>query len=229
MTNPLIVALDVDDEVRARQLAGDLHGLVGAVKLGPRLLLRTGGKLIRDLSQNTPVFVDLKFFDIPSTMVSAVRTCFEMGASFVTVHALAGKDALSQIAQLEQELNQRRPFRVLAVSVLTSWDEETVPPVFRQQKIQQHVVELVNLASESGLSGAVCSPEELPFLAQRGLFLVTPGIRLPQQARGDQKRVMTPKDARLAGASAIVVGRPILEAPNPVDAALEFASALTLK
>lgn len=226
LANPLIVALDVDDESRARKLAGDLQTLVGAVKLGPRLLLRTGGRLIRDLAQNLPVFVDLKFFDIPSTMLSAVRSCFELGASLVTVHSLAGKEALAQLALLEAELKRQRPFKILAVTILTSFEQESLASVFKSQSLEQHVVDLVDLAQSAGLSGIVCSPEELRILSSRGLFLVTPGIRLPENDRGDQKRVLSPEQALAAGASAIVVGRPILEAPHPAEAALRFTRSL---
>jgi orotidine-5'-phosphate decarboxylase len=216
----------VDDESRARQLAGDLQSLVGAVKLGPRLLLRTGGRLIRDLSLQVPVFVDLKFFDIPSTMLSAVRSCFELGASLVTVHSLAGREALVQLARLEEELSRQRPFKILAVTVLTSFEQENLASVFKSQSLERHVVELVDLAQSSGLSGIVCSPEELKRLGGRGLFLVTPGIRLPENERGDQRRVMGPDQALSEGASAIVVGRPILEASNPIEAALRFSQSM---
>ncbi|MEI7973569.1 MAG: orotidine-5'-phosphate decarboxylase [Bdellovibrio sp.] len=226
LTNPLILALDVDDESRARQLAGDLQNLVGAFKLGPRLILRTGGRLIRDLAQNLPVFVDLKFFDIPSTMLSAVRSCFELGASLVTVHSLAGKETLVQLARLEAELVRQRPFKILAVTILTSFEQESLASVFKTQSLQRHVVDLVDLAQSAGLSGIVCSPEELKTLSNRGLFLVTPGIRLPENDRGDQKRVLSPEQALAEGASAIVVGRPILEASNPAEAALRFTRSL---
>lgn len=226
LSNPLIVALDIDDEVKARRMAADLAEIAGGFKLGPRLLLRTGGKLVRDLAEHSSVFVDCKFFDIPSTMLSSVRTCFEFGASLVTVHAMAGREALIALSHLETELNQIRPFKILCVSVLTSWDVSSVPPNFQKKSIGEHVESLVGLAQQSGLNGIVCSPEELDILKNKGLYIVTPGIRFTLQEKKDQKRVMSPEEAMGLGASAVVVGRPIVEAANPVEAALDFQVAI---
>ena len=227
LNNPLIVALDVDEEVKARQLASDLTEIAGGFKLGPRLLLKTGSRLVRDLAEKAPVFMDCKFFDIPSTMESAVRSCFDAGATLVTVHTLAGKEALDRLAKLERDLHSIRPFKILCVTVLTSWSEESKPKMFTGRKISEDVRDLSQMVVDSGLSGIVCSPEELDlFPAGNSLFKVTPGIRFSLQDRADQKRVMGPKEAMEKGATALVVGRPILEAANPVEAALDFQMAI---
>jgi len=225
--NPLCIAFDVDSREEALQLLDQVGDLAGGVKLGPRLIHRYGQSLVEEIAKKVPVFVDCKFFDIPSTMLSAVRASFEAGASVVTVHALAGKEALQQLAVLERELNQKRPFIILAVTILTSWDDNSFPSNFRPFSVSQHVKELADLVVSSGLHGLVCSPEELDLLRQKGVFLLTPGIRLPTDDRGDQKRVTGPSEAIQKGATALVVGRPIIGAQNPREAALQFLSHIS--
>ncbi len=226
MKNPIIVALDVDSRDHALRLADGLAGVVGGFKVGPRLCLRYGGDLVREIALRGPVFVDNKHFDIPSTMEAAVRASFAAGASLVTVHALSGREALVRMALVEKELSQLRPFRILAVTVLTSWDQNSVPSVMVSQPISQHVVDLVELVQSSGLNGVVCSPHELDLLQNKNLYLVTPGIRFSMDDLGDQKRVMGPEQAIHAGASALVVGRPIIDAKNPLEAATEYVMSL---
>lgn len=226
MNNPLILALDVDTKEQALKIADSVHDVVGGIKLGPRLCLRYGMEFVKEMAARAPIFLDNKHFDIPSTMEAAVRASFEAGASLVTVHALSGPEALKKMAEVEKELSQQRPFRILAVTILTSWDESSVPQVMKAQPISQHVVELASLVQNTGLSGVVCSPHELDLLQNRGLYLVTPGIRFSMNSSGDQKRIMGPKEALKAGASALVVGRPILEAKNIREAATEFVMAM---
>ncbi|MGZ3790999.1 MAG: orotidine-5'-phosphate decarboxylase [Bdellovibrio sp.] len=226
MSNPLIVALDVDDPGQALKLADNLADVVGGFKVGPRLCLRYGQEFVKEIAARGPVFVDNKHFDIPSTMEAAVRASFEAGASLVTVHALSGYEALSKMAALEKELNQRRSFKILAVTILTSWDQNSLPVNLKQYPISQHVVELADLVLSAGMTGLVCSPHELDLLQNKGLYLVTPGIRSNMDALGDQKRVMGPYEAIKAGASALVVGRPIIEAKKPRETATEYVMAI---
>jgi orotidine-5'-phosphate decarboxylase len=222
LKTPLMVALDVDDEARCLALADQLSDVAGAFKIGPRLLLRYGSSLISKLATRAPVFVDCKFFDIPSTMEASVRACFDSGASFATVHALAGPTALARLAGLEAELNRTRSFKILCVSILTSWDENEFSNNFKTQDVNTHVQDLASQVKASGLTGLVCSPHEIELLKTKNLFLVTPGIRLESVPNDDQKRVMTPELALKAGASAFVVGRPILEAEDPLQTAMDF-------
>jgi orotidine-5'-phosphate decarboxylase len=226
LRNPLIIALDVDTDTQALKLADELQDLAGGYKLGPRLVHRYGQKLSLEIAARAPLFIDCKFFDIPSTMEAAVQASFDSGASLVTVHALAGKEALQKVAMLEAMLNAQRDFRILCVTILTSWTELSFPPNFKSQPIATHVSELADLAKASGLQGVVCSPEELELLKGKGLFLVTPGIRAGSDAKGDQQRTKTPFAAMKAGASALVVGRPIIQAPDPRAAALEISLAM---
>lgn len=226
MKNPIILALDVDTRDQALKIADDLSEIVGGFKLGPRLCLRYGMGFVKEMAQRGPIFLDNKHFDIPSTMEAAVRASFEAGASLVTVHALSDKKALQRMAAVEKELNQQRPFKILAVTILTSWDQSSLPGNMKEQPIAQHVTDLASLVKDAGLSSVVCSPHELDLLQNRDLYLVTPGIRFSMQDSGDQKRIMGPKEALRKGASALVVGRPILEASNVKEAATDFVMAV---
>lgn len=226
LKNPLIVALDVDQESTALKLADDLQSVAGAFKLGPRLCYRYGEKFIKKVAERGPVFVDNKYFDIPNTMEAAVRASFEAGASLVTVHALAGLEALERLARLEAELQKERPFVILNVTILTSWNENSFPANFRSQTVHEHVKSLTDLVRQSGLTGLVCAGQELAAINAEGMFVVVPGIRSQEDSLGDQKRVVTAGDAIQAGAKGLVVGRPIIEAANPVEKAQQFLNEI---
>jgi orotidine-5'-phosphate decarboxylase len=209
--NSLCVALDLNDQNEVIQIAQKLKGIAGGYKLGPRLIHRYGTQLVQEVSQIAPVFVDCKFFDITSTMVAAIEATFESGASVCTVHALSGAETLKELAKLEADLNKKRPFKILCVSILTSWNQQNLPTNFKPLKISEHVLELAKMVKDSGLNSLVCSPEEIELVKPLGLFLVTPGIRLPTDEMGDQKRIMTPQQAYEKGSNVLVVGRPILQ------------------
>jgi orotidine-5'-phosphate decarboxylase len=143
----------------------------------------------------------------------------------VTIHALAGKEALLECANLEAKLNSQRPFKILAVTLLTSWSDATLPKSFQPKSLSEHVLELAGVIEECGLSGLVCSGHELDLLAYKKSFKVVPGIRMDLEEHQDQKRVMDPKIAMSKGANALVVGRPILHADNPKEAAMDYVMA----
>lgn len=227
--NPIILALDVDSRDEAFGILDSLGDTVGAVKLGPRLVYRYGAQLVTEMAAIAPVFVDNKYFDISSTMIAAVRATFDAGATLVTVHALAGSAALRELALLEKELNKIRPFRILAVTILTSWEQSTLPAGFQPWPIKNHVQSLANDALSAGLRGLVCSGHELEFLTMPEMFKVVPGIRLNADVGSseDQKRTMTPSQAMKAGASALVIGRPILQSKNPRETILEILESCT--
>lgn len=214
LRNPLILALDIDDPKKASEIARLIGPDLGAIKIGPRLLQKAGAEWARGISQYCPTFIDCKYFDIPSTMVSAVKSAYDCGASLVTVHALSGPEALRQLAILETELNQVRPFKILAVSILTSFSESTLPKPLQKVGIDTLVQQLVSQSIDSGISGIVCSPQELSLLEKHKAFKVTPGIRDSSDKADDQARTMSPSQALKAGANALVIGRPILNAPN---------------
>ncbi|MGE3973454.1 MAG: orotidine-5'-phosphate decarboxylase [Bdellovibrionales bacterium] len=229
LKNPIIVALDVDDDSEALRLGKELGPETGALKVGPRLTNRYGAKLVRELSQWAPIFLDHKYYDIPSTMEGAIRSGFDMGASLITVHASSGSTALSLMARIEKELNQQRPFQILAVTVLTSFKPEEQPS-FYSAPIQDQVVQLAKLASQSGLRGFVCSPHEIQKIREvlPGVTLVTPGVRSGEAIEGeDQARVMKVAQAMKLGSDYLVIGRPILQASDPRAALRMFVQEAT--
>lgn len=227
--NPVILALDVDSRDEALKILDRVGDVVGAIKLGPRLVYRFGAQFVSEIAAIAPVFVDNKYFDISSTMVAAVRATFDAGASLVTVHAMAGSSALKELATLEVELNKIRPFRILAVTILTSWEQSTLPASFQQWPIKDHVLSLASEAKSAGLRGLVCSGHELEFLNLPEVFKVVPGIRLANESgvAEDQKRIMSPAQAMKAGASALVIGRPILQSKNPKQTVIEILESCT--
>lgn len=228
LNNPLIVALDVDSRDRCLEIVEKTSDLVGGFKLGPRLIVRYGAELVKTVAHAAPVFVDMKFLDIPSTMVSAVQASFDAGASLVTVHAWAGEQALIELAQLERKLNLLRPFRILAVTVLTSFKVETLPDTMIKEPISSQVSKLAKLVNQSGLKGIVCSPHETKMLRDEfsELYIVNPGVRFANEGKGDQQRVLGPTQAMDLGATALVVGRPIIEAQKPRQAVKDYMSAI---
>lgn len=230
LRNPLCVALDVDEQSRALEIMQPIADLVGGVKIGPRLIHRYGEQIVKKM-QNTPVFVDCKFFDIESTMEAAVKSCFEAGARLVTVHALAGLPALRKMAQIQQQYSTAdRPCRILAVTVLTSWTEQTLPTNMKAISLSEHVLQLSRLVLDSGLNSLVCSGHELKLLREhcsQDTYLLVPGIRMPDEASGDQSRVMGPEQALVNGANAIVVGRPIVAAENPEMAVKKYLKQIS--
>lgn len=224
MTNPIFVAVDVDTAEEALTLIKQTRAFVGGFKIGPRLCLRYGETLLKEVARHGNMFVDCKFFDIPSTMEAAVRASFDVGASYCTVHAQAGIEALTRLATVEAELARTRPFRILAVTVLTSFRQETLPSVTKGMPLAEQTLNLAQLTIDSGLSGIVCSPDEVETLRQRfpDSYLVTPGVRMSHEDKGDQKRVSDPRTALRRGASALVVGRPIYDSSEPALAAKNY-------
>ncbi len=228
MKSPWFLALDVDSDTQALRLVDLTVESVGGYKIGPRLCLRYGPDFVRRISQRAPVFLDFKFYDIPSTLLAAVQAGFDLGASFVTVHAANGLKALTELAELEAKLQQQREFRVLAVTVLTSFTQDQLPTHWRDQSVVEHMGQMLTMVKSSGLRGVVCSPLEVAMLRQEfseGYF-VTPGVRSPGEVLGDQQRVMTPSQAMVQGASALVVGRPVIQAKDPALAAQSIFAEL---
>ena len=228
MKTPIFLALDVDSNKQAVELAKKTAEYVGGFKIGPRLSMKYGEKLVSQLADLAPVFVDNKYYDIPSTMEASVRASFDAGASFCTIHAQSGPEALRRMAAVEAELNDVRPFKILCVTILTSFDQGSLPVTQKTNPIPEQVMALIEQCRSCGLNSFVCSAEEVENIKKRfpDTYLVTPGIRLPEDAADDQKRVMGPKMAIDLGADALVVGRPITKAENPALAAKKFFESL---
>ena len=228
----LIVALDVPSAAQARELAAQLSGVCRWVKVGLELYLAAGTAIVEELTaQDFSVFLDLKFHDIPNTVAGAVRSAASMGASLLTIHAAGGPAMLAAAA--EAAATSPNAPRLLAVTVLTSMDRAQLAAIGIESSAADQVLRLARMATASGIQGLVCSAEEVRLLRQEldsATQLVVPGIRPAGAAVGDQKRIATPADAIRAGASKLVVGRPITQAANPAQAAQaildEIASAL---
>ncbi|MEO6965649.1 MAG: orotidine-5'-phosphate decarboxylase [Acidobacteriaceae bacterium] len=217
----LIVALDVPTAAQARELAAQLSGICRWVKVGLELYLAAGTAIVEELAaEGFSIFLDLKFHDIPNTVAGAVRSAASMGASLLTIHA-AGGPAMLQAATEAAAKSENSP-RLLAVTVLTSMDRVQLAAIGVDASAADQVLRLARVATASGIDGLVCSAEEIRLLRQElgaDVQLVIPGIRPAGAAVGDQKRIATPADAIRAGASKLVVGRPITQASNPAQAA----------
>lgn len=224
MKNRIIVALDTDSPEGALAAVSVLSGEVGLFKVGMELFPRGGPGLIdRIRSKGTEVFLDLKFHDIPNTVAGAVKSAVAMGVKFATVHASGGRAMLAAAAEAAAGSGTT----VLAVTVLTSLDDADLASVGFALPAAEAVERLAGMAVAAGIGGIVCSAKEAAAVRARvgkGVVLVTPGVRLPEDSAGDQKRVVTPFEAFRAGADYIVVGRPITKAADPVAAARKFAA-----
>ena len=229
---PVYVALDIDSEEQALVLAKQTASYVMGFKIGPRLILKSSSTFIEKLKAlDKKVFLDCKFFDIPNTMLASVQAAFDRGVDLVTIHAQAGESALRQLSQLERQLKIKRDFRILAVTVLTSFSQRELPASTRCFSISRQVEWLADMVIRSGLSGLVCSGHEARFLRNRypHSYLVTPGIRFSdcvQTDSSDQNRIMTPVQALKAGVSAMVIGRPIYESSHPEQVCSELQKSL---
>ena len=235
--NPVIVALDVDSPAKALALADTLRGAVGAVKVGSQLFTAAGPDIVRRLAEaGHRVFLDLKYHDIPNTVASAAAEAAKLGAWIIDVHAsggLAMMRAAREAAHASAAKAGVPPPLIIAITVLTSFDQETLESIGVPRPVVDQVDALAWLAQEAGADGVVASPQEVSRLrAARGdeFVLITPGIRpadppgAPARARDDQARTMTPAEAVAAGANYIVVGRPIIAASDPRAAAESIAA-----
>ena len=230
----IIVALDGMAPDQALALSQQVDGLRW-VKVGLELFLQAGPDVVAQLrEQGLRVFLDLKFHDIPATMAGACRRAAALGAELITVHACAGGEALqaAQAAAVEGAQSSGQPIpTLLAVTVLTSWEEKRLQRELAiSQGIGERVPALAQLSASAGIGGCVCSPLEAAALRAQHpepFALVTPGIRPKGADVGDQARVMTPPDAIAAGASQLVIGRPITKAEDPSAVFARCCAALT--
>lgn len=217
----LILALDLPDKKSALDMLKKLQGSLEWVKIGLQMYLKYGADFVRQVGEmGFKVFLDLKLYDIPNTVASAVKSLEGLPVSMLTIHTSGGAEMMKAVLNAAKETNKE--MQILGVTVLTSFDEDSMRATGFDRTPSEQVLKLARLAEESGLSGLVCSPLEIDLLRKNlksEMDLITPGIRPAGSDANEQKRIMTPSLAAKTGSSYIVVGRPILKAENPAEAA----------
>jgi orotidine-5'-phosphate decarboxylase len=229
----LIVALDVDTPDKALALVKELRGVAGMFKVGSQLFTTAGPQIVRDIiALDSKVFLDLKFHDIPHQVAGAARAAAELGVSLFTIHASGGSEMMQRAVEAVAEVGDKTGVRsaVLAISVLTSIDAKILGQIGVSSTPSDSVLRLVKLAESAGVDGVVASPQEIESIrgatSNPKFLVVTPGIRPAHNDSEDQKRIATPAAAISAGASYLVVGRPITGAADPVAAAHQIAAEM---
>ncbi len=224
MSSPIFVAIDTPDMARAEAIVNRIRGHVGGIKLGLEFFSANGRHGIRAMADlGLPIFLDLKFHDIPNTVAKAVQAIGSLDPAILTVHAAGGR-AMMEDAKAAAPTGTK----VVAVTVLTSLDGDDLESIGLEADPHAQVGRLTALAREAGLDGVVCSGNEVAAARKLwpGGYFVVPGLRPAGAGDGDQKRVMTPSKALDAGASILVIGRPITGAEDPDQAARDICATL---
>lgn len=229
----LIFALDVASTQEAIELVDQLKDEVGLFKVGKQLFLHAGPEVIRQIKERGgEVFLDLKFHDIPRTVAKAGAEATRLGVRMFDLHASGSmammRQTIAEVNKVSRTEHLVRP-KLLAVTVLTSLNQDDLKKVGFRSGVENQVVRLAKLAREAGMDGVVASPQEVARIRKecgRRFLIVTPGIRPPKGSLDDQKRVLTPEEAIRAGANYLVVGSPIRDAADPVAAARSIVAAM---
>ena len=224
MSSPIFVALDTPHLDRAKAIAARVRNHIGGIKLGLEFFSANGRHGIKEMAElGLPIFLDLKFHDIPNTVAKAVQALRALEPAIITVHAAGGRSMME-----DAKAAAPAGTKVVGVTVLTSLDRKDLQSVGLAADLHEQVERLTSLAREAGLDGLVCSGNEVA--SARKLwpdgFFVVPGLRPAEGEAGDQKRVMTPRKALDNGASILVIGRPITQADDPDQAARAIAATL---
>ncbi len=224
MTNPVYLALDLPRVEAARDLARKVKGHIGGIKLGLEFFCAHGHHGVHELAQvGLPIFLDLKFHDIPNTVAGAMQAIHVLEPAIVTVHASGGRAMVEDAKAAAGEHT-----KVVGVTMLTSLDERDLARTGVNGSAHDQVLRLAELAEAAGLDGIVCSGHEVGEVHRqwKSGFFVVPGLRPAGSSVGDQKRVVTPRQARDDGASVLVIGRPISKADDPLAAAKAIEETL---
>lgn len=231
--NPIICAVDTTDVDLAVKTAQGVRPHVGGLKLGLEYFTANGARGVRQITDlNVPVFLDLKFHDIPNTVAKAIRATAGINTFMMTVHTAGGRAMLQRAIEASDEVAQltgkERPL-IIGVTILTSMDQDDLAMIGFHDALHDQVKRLADLAQSAGLDGVVCSPYEIQMLRTQcgdDFKLVVPGIRPESASLDDQKRVMSPKEALQRGADHLVIGRPITQADDPAEAAQAILDSL---
>lgn len=220
----VIFALDVNEFSDVEKWADLLSPHVGMFKVGKQLFTACGPAVVRMIQKcGGEVFLDLKYHDIPNTVAMASLEAARMGVKLFNLHALGGYEMMAKTVEaLDKEFKGEERGKVLAVTILTSSNEQTLQQVGINVPVSEMVVKLASLAKKAGIDGVVASPQEVSLIREacgKDFLIVTPGVRPAFASADDQKRIMTPAEAVKTGADYLVIGRPIAAAPNPVVAA----------
>jgi orotidine-5'-phosphate decarboxylase len=233
--NPIICAIDTTNIPEALNLVRNISPYVGAIKLGLEFFVAHGAEGVKLFEHfNIPVFLDLKFHDIPTTVAKAIEATAGINTFMMTVHSSGGRTmlqcAMDASSKVAQTTGKTRPY-VIGVTVLTSMDQDDLCMTGVQDAVDSHVKRLADLAQSAHLDGVVCSSYEIDMLRREcgnEFLLVVPGIRPQGSDKGDQKRIMTPKEAMDRGADYLVIGRPITQSACPEATAEQIAREVGL-
>ena len=223
ISQKIICALDTSNFLVAQKITRKLRNHLGGIKVGKEFFTAHGPEGIKTISkEGLPIFLDLKFHDIPNTVAKAISNIVRLKPSMTTIHATGGAEMIKAAVKankiIAKKNNIKRPY-ILAVTVLTSLDKSDMISLGSEQNIQTLTLRLAKLAKRNGADGIICSPKELKILRfklGKNFKIVVPGIRPNRKKNDDQKRTMTPKQALDLGADYVVIGRPITESDNPL-------------
>lgn len=229
----ILCALDTTNVDEACALSGALSPHVGGVKLGLEFFGANGPQGFKEVAKsNQNIFLDLKLHDIPNTVAKAIHSLMPLRPNIMTIHTAGGPAMMRAAAEAAtdaaKEIGCDRPL-IVGVTILTSLDNEDIEAIGYQNKVSMQVVKLTRLAKENGLDGVVCSPMEIKLIKEScgaDFKLVVPGIRPSGTEQGDQKRVMTPREAISLGADYLVIGRPITKSDDPANSARMIAEEI---
>ena len=228
-TKKIIVALDFNSQEQALSLVDKLDPELCRLKVGKEMFTHFGPSIVRCLvDRKFDVFLDLKFHDIPNTVGRACQAAADLGVWMLNVHASGGEQMMLNARKSLEQYASEAPL-LIAVTILTSLSEQEIKQVGVSRTLNEQVLALAALSKECGMDGVVCSAQEAPLLTEsigNDFCLVTPGIRPKDSVKGDQTRVVTPRDAILAGADYLVIGRPITQASDPLKSLCDISESI---
>jgi len=220
INNPIFCAIDTSNIDKAKELAINIKPYVGGLKLGLEFFTSCGINGIKQIEElGLPLFIDLKFYDIPNTVTSALKNILEINPMFTTIHCTGGRKMMTECMKLKNEMGSTT--NIIGVTMLTSFDDQTIKEIGFNTSVTDTIDQVASLANECSLDGLVCSPLEAQKLKNSfpTLQLIVPGIRNSSEQTNDQKRTLSAKEAIDNGADILVIGRPITEASEPAKAA----------